>query len=365
MAHFSRPECGPCSKGRVPASLIIGLVLSVSLHLALLFAAQFERPREAERPMLMAELRPQALPVPRFDKSEESARAESKPAKPVVRKLRAKKPKAAPVLPLPTVAEPSSDDAPEAVVAPASDVSTVESASEMPNEVSSETVTNAVPENEASAAVPTAPHLPPRGVIHYRVDSGERNFQIGIARQEWEVSDAYYRLKSELETVGIAWLFKSYHLEMESRGRVTEEGLLPEFFEIRRNGKEAREKALFDWERMVVKVGNRAEQSLDQGAQDFLSFNYQLGFMQHPASGSTLPLTTGKKYAVYQLVAMADEDIVTPMGDLRTLHLHVPGENIDLWLAYDYLLLPVKIRFVDRNDQVFIQVATQIQTSPP
>ena len=364
MAHFSRPGCRPCSKGCVPATLIVGLVLSVGLHLALLFAAQLELPTEAERPRLMAELRPQALPVPRFDKSEESARAESEPAKPVAKKPRAKKPKAKPVLPLAT-AEPSSGNAPEAIVTPASDVSAVEPPSEMPNEESSETVTNAVPENEVPAAVPTAPRLPPRGVIHYRVDSGERDFQIGIARQEWEVSDARYRLKSELETVGIAWLFKSYRLEMESRGRVTEEGLLPEFFEIRRNGKEARERASFDWERMVVQVGNRAEQSLDPGAQDFLSFNYQLGFMQHPASGSTLPLTTGKKYAVYQLAAMNDEVIVTPMGDLRTLHLHVPGESIDLWLAYDYLLLPVKIRFVDREDRIFIQVATQIQTSLP
>jgi len=50
---------------------------------------------------------------------------------------------------------------------------------------------------------------------------------------------------------------------------------------------------------------------------------------------------------------------------MRTQHLQVPGESIDLWLAYDYLLLPVKIRFVDRNDRVFVQVATQIETSPP
>jgi hypothetical protein len=63
---------------------------------------------------------------------------------------------------------------------------------------------------------------------------------------------------------------------------------------------------------------------------------------------------------------LGDELIKLPAGEIRTLHLRAPGENTtELWLAYDYLLLPVKIRFVDRNDRVFVQVATQIQTSPP
>ena len=361
MAHFSRPGCGPCSKGCVPASLIIGLALSVGLHLALLFGAQLEVPHEAEHQALMAELRPQALPAARFEKPDASAQTEVAPAAPVAKKPRAKKARSAPALPLPIAADASSASVPAALAEPAPDATAVEALNDTPGEVVADTVT----ESEAPVSAPIEQRLPPRGLIHYRVDNGERNFQVGVARQEWEISDAHYRLKSELETVGIAWLFKSYRLEMESRGRVTEEGLQPEFFEIRRNGKEAREKAAFDWERMAVQVGNRAEQSLDPGAQDFLSFNYQLGFMQHPASGSALPLATGKKYAVYQLVAMDDEEIATPMGALRTLHLQVPGENIDLWLAYDYLLLPVKIRFVDRNDRVFIQVATQIETSPP
>ena len=33
-----------------------------------------------------------------------------------------------------------------------------------------------------------------RCVIHFRVDRGESNFEIGRARQEWEIGDGYYRL---------------------------------------------------------------------------------------------------------------------------------------------------------------------------
>jgi len=44
------------------------------------------------------------------------------------------------------------------------------------------------------------------------------------------------------------------------------------------------------------------------------------------------------------------------------LHLRTPGENsTELWLAYDYLLLPVKIRYVDGQGDSFVQVATKIQ----
>jgi len=50
---------------------------------------------------------------------------------------------------------------------------------------------------------------------------------------------------------------------------------------------------------------------------------------------------------------------------MRTLHLRVPGENMtEFWLAYDYLMLPVKIRHVDKKDAVLSNVATTIQLSP-
>ena len=46
---------------------------------------------------------------------------------------------------------------------------------------------------------------------------------------------------------------------------------------------------------------------------------------------------------------------------MRTLHLRAPGVNTtELWLAYDYLLLPVKIRHVDNKGGILVQVATEI-----
>ena len=62
---------------------------------------------------------------------------------------------------------------------------------------------------------------------------------------------------------------------------------------------------------------------------------------------------------------LGDEEIEVPAGVLRTLHLRAPGVNTtELWLAYDYLMLPVKIRHVDRKGDSLVQVAIKIEVSP-
>jgi len=58
----------------------------------------------------------------------------------------------------------------------------------------------------------------------------------------------------------------------------------------------------------------------------------------------------------YQIEIGAKEDIATPMGKLRTLHLrkmHTQGEAyFEIWLGLEYRLLPVKFRQVDGSDNV-------------
>ncbi|MDR1274912.1 MAG: DUF3108 domain-containing protein [Candidatus Accumulibacter sp.] len=209
----------------------------------------------------------------------------------------------------------------------------------------------------------TAPsRLPPGGRIDYRVDFGDREFEAGKAVSEWTIADGRYHLKMEVETVGLAWLVKPYRVVMESRGRVMPEGLVPDRFSVLRNGEDADERAAFDWRSMTVSVGKSGKtQAMEVGAQDLLSFNFHLGFMRHPVIGSRLPLVTGKKYGVYLLEKLGIEDIETPVGTLRTLHLSAPGARTELWLAYDYLLLPVKIRFVDSKGQSFVQVVSALR----
>ncbi len=354
----------------MPIALLVALATSLGLHVALLFGPDVEVATEPETVIIAAELRP--LPAPQPLLAEElRQRDPERPAKPP-RKKRVAAKAAAPVVAPPQAESRSADEVaalPE-VVAPAPDVAegldeaASAAAPAASAEALAETDTGAAsaPAAEPASEPAAEPRLPPHGRITYRVDRGDSNFEIGFSRQEWEIVDNRYHLRSVVETTGLVWLFKPYRFEMESRGEVTASGLRPDAFAIRRNGRETNEKAVFDWNAMKVRVGNQPEQALAKGAQDLLSFNYDLGFLAQGEFRGTLPIATGKKYGIYRLEIVGDEDIEVPAGVLRTLHLRAPGANTtELWLAYDYLLLPVKIRHVDNKGDSLVQVATEIR----
>lgn len=355
----------------MPFALLIALAVSLGIHAAALFLTDVDLASEPEPMPLMAELKPLPPPQPRkpvLTPPADTPKEVVKPTPPPKKKRKSPRPKlepapepgASPVLSVP-VESP-------AVVSPASEV---QPANYVVGDAQdgaggpAESVEEATASSEVAIPIAdAAPPLPERGRIVYRVDRGDSNFEIGRARQEWEIGDGHYQLRSVVETTGLVWLFKAYRVEMESRGQVTGEGLRPDSFSIRRNGKEVREKASFDWENMTVSVADHAPQPLAKGAQDLLSFNYQLRFMALPESGGVLMLATGRKYGAYRLEVIGDEEIAIPAGTLRTLHLRAPGVNTtELWLAYDYLLLPVKIRHVDNKGDSLVQVATEIQLS--
>ncbi len=333
----------------MPFALIIAFAASLGLHAVALFGPEFDLSTEPEAQVIVAEIRPLPPPQARVD----TAPKAEKPVRPKAprRKVQAQ----ANQVPAPSLPEETpAAQAPELAAAAAHEA--------LPEPPAAEP--GATPPEPESA--PAEPRLPPRGLIRYRVDRGDSNFEIGYAQEEWEIADGHYRLQSVVESTGLVRLFKSIRIEMESRGLINDQGLRPDSFVIRRNGKESGEQAGFDWDNMKVRVGERPEQVLAYGAQDLLSFNFQLGFLPYLGAGSALPIATGKKYGVYRLEVIGDEEIEVPAGTLRTVHLRAPGDNTtELWLAYDYLLLPVKIRHVDVKGDSFVQVATQIQLSPP
>jgi hypothetical protein len=220
------------------------------------------------------------------------------------------------------------------------------------------------PETPETAAAPvvSSGRLPPSGRIRFRVEMGDSGFEVGVARQEWSFEAGSYRIVSSVETIGLAWLIRSVDVGMESLGRISDKGLQPEVFGVMRSGKKARERALFDWESMKIRVSSDKDHALDAGAQDLLSLYYHLGFLDMaPGQTQSMSLATGKKYNEYRLENLGDENIEIPLGELRTRHLRTSGERAtDIWLAYEYRLLPVKIRLVDNKGNAFIQVATEI-----
>lgn len=321
-------------KRAMPFALIIAFAASFGVHTLALFGTDVDLSTTPEPPVIVAELLPPPRPMPPVQQTiSEQPVAKPKPPRPKVAPVAS----ASPVLAMP--------ESPAATTV----VPTVAAEPAAP---------------PAVEPAPVVPRLPAQGMIRYRVDRGDQEFIVGDSTHDWEIVDGAYRITSVSETSGLAALFKPVRIELESRGRLTAEGLQPERFVIRRGGRETKEKAEFDWVQMQVQVGNSAAQPLGSGAQDLLSFYYQLGFLPHPEAGGTLPIVTGKKYMSYHFEPLGDEVIETPAGSLRTLHLRVKGDTTtELWLAYDYLLLPVKIRHLDRKGDSFVQVATEIRLS--
>lgn len=327
----------------MPFALLIALAASLGVHTLALFGTDVDLSTVPEPPPLVVELLPPAakppLPPPEPVKP--------KPAKKPVTKKPQLPPPLARVADVPALSGTSeSVEAAQPVIAP------------------EEAPLLDPPETPVVAAAPAESRLPARGMIRYRVDRGDQGFVVGSSTHDWEIADGAYRITATTETSGLAALFKPLRIELESLGRLTSEGLQPESFMIRRGGRETKEKARFDWAQMQVHIGNRAAQPLSSGAQDLLSFHYQLGFLADPAAANILPIATGKKYLPYHFESLGDEEIEIPAGIFRTLHLRSPGDTTtELWLAYDYLLLPVKIRHLDRDGDSFVQVATEIRLS--
>jgi hypothetical protein len=330
----------------MPVALIAAIIASLGAHALALFVPEIDLATISDPPaVLLAEVKPPPLrpsPRPSPVPAAKPGVAQDRPSQ---RRLKA---------PVPVSVLAEATDPSEVPLSDAEAVMTQEpTVGEDPS-----------PAGETLAAAAPAATLPARGAIRYRVDRGDQGFAIGFSVHEWEVVDGAYRITAVTETSGLVAFFKPLRIEVESRGRLTAAGLVPEHFETRREGRATSEKVEFDWEAMTVVIGDRPAQALSVGAQDLLSYPYQLGLVADLAAVGSLPIATGKKYANFRLEVVADEDIEIPAGNFRSLHLRVPGvATTELWLAYDRALLPVKIQHLDRKGNLYVQVATTIEFS--
>ena len=320
----------------MPVALFAALLGSLAIHAAALFGTDAERfggEPEATVP-LRAELRP--LPEP------PSEIVPALPAKPAARPAKTHKLAIAAPAPQAVPIAPETEPEPAPEIAP-----------EMPS-----TATR-------PPAEPAKPVLPATGTIRFAIYKESLGLQIGRAEHRWEFAeDGSYRLIGITETSGLAALFKPVRLQTESRGRMVAGGMQPDSYRTLKNGKDANENADFDWATGAVTLSRDGSvRPIAPGTQDILSLNYQLAYLGQLAEGSTLGVVTGKKYERYAIDSLGEEEIETPAGRFRTLHLRAMTDSVtEIWIALDRQRLPVKIRFTDKKGESFEQVATELGT---
>ena len=326
----------------MPVALLAALFGSLAIHAAALVGMDVELfGGGPEPPPLRAELRP--LPPPQPPPAAVAAPkpevpAMTKPAKPRRLATAAPAPRAVPVEP--EAVEPVADDAGAAP-------------------------TNGRPSPPTmTRQQPAKPLLPASGTIRFAIFKESLGLQVGRAEHRWEFSeDGRYRLIGITETSGLVSLFKPIRIETESSGRMVAGGLQPERYRSLKNGKDANENADFDWSTGEVRLSRDGSvRPVAPGSQDLLSLNYQLAYLGSLPEGSVLGVVTGKKYERYAVDSLGEEEIETPAGRFRTLHLRAMTDNVtEIWIALDRARLPVKIRFTDKKGESFEQVATEIE----
>jgi hypothetical protein len=248
------------------------------------------------------------------------------------------------------------------------------------------------PRPSASAEEPTPaapPHLPPtpaptpvpptrvapvfaeRIAIEYRLSM---SLSDGVATYRWVRQGTRYEIDSSIQPTGFIVGTFAGVLHQQSAGEITEDGLRPERFSIRRGEAEA-ETADFQRETATLQMTRRREVRkvpLTDGMQDMQSFLFQLAYdaPRLTAEGDRLDVlvTNARKVYRYQFKRLGVETVETRFGPVETIRLLSeaanPEDAYEVWLAPQYNYLPVRLRYYLGRFPVE-QIAVRIGVSSP
>lgn len=212
---------------------------------------------------------------------------------------------------------------------------------------------------------------PERGSIRFRVHLGDGGFAVGEAQHEWSHDGKRYRMSVAVRTTGVVGMFRSFHYAQSSEGSVGREGLKPERFSVEQTRKTPAS-ARFDWDARKVTMTRGAKErvaDLRPGDQDLLSLWHQIGIVGAVSGSTDLNVITGREATPSTVEVMGPEKLPLPIGLLETLRVRAEARNgsltIDIWLARNYGMLPVRIRVIDDKGEVLDQQAVELRLSPP
>ena len=340
---------------------VIALAASLAVHALLVWLPAIQPPEaEPDLPPLIAKL----VPLPQLSTAtKRPATPRTKPAAPADALAEAAS----------AVAAASSVVATSEPALPASQVvASAVAASDTPAPASQ--VAAASPETPASAvaaasapvaapaiveaAPPPRPMLPKHALLKFQVRIGKDGMAVGDTRHELKIEDGHYTLTATTRTVGLARLVKSYQLVQASSGKTDGILLHPEqYSEDKQNdGEKRKDSVKLDYENQQLLFASGRKMPLNESTQDILSILYQ--FPPLPEAGDVLPIaiTNGRDWEKYKFEVTTNEELITPLGKLHTVHfrkLHPPGkEGLEIWFAQEYRLLPVKLRHIERDGSI-------------
>jgi len=190
--------------------------------------------------------------------------------------------------------------------------------------------------------------LPPRVDLAYKVFYGTRGFLIGDAVYRFEHANNRYRIATIGEARGLAALVLRGQGKIESRGLITDEGLLPQTFRVERGGPDRVETATFDWEAGIVTMYENKTAPLEMPTWDPLALMWQYYFTPPTANSVTFTVATARRVQRYTITREETEPIEWAQGtiDAERWHRRSDDGKTDayVWLAPSLHYIAVKMR---------------------
>ena len=215
------------------------------------------------------------------------------------------------------------------------------------------------------------PSLPGSRTQRFRVYWGDFSQQQSVARLEYRLVNQgdRYELRTDVRAEGLISLVYSGTLSQVSVGSLGPNGLEPaRYAEIRSKSSER----VVDFDRklgQLMSLDGSPPVPMPDGTQDRLSVFYQLGLMMRRepltvTAGQVIDMPVASMRAVQheRFVVVGEEMLMAPGGPIRALHLQRPvpagtrDPRIDLWLGYDFEMMPVRLRLEESADRVLDQV---------
>jgi len=214
-----------------------------------------------------------------------------------------------------------------------------------------------------------APAFAERIAIEYKLSTPISD---GVASFRWSRRGAEYEIESSIQATGFLVSAFAGVIHQQSKGLITDEGLRPQQFSIRRGEGEA-ESAEFKRETNALSLkrsGNTRTLPLTDSMQDMQSFLFQLAYdAPHLAeNGEKLDIvvTNARKVYRYQFRKLGTETLETRFGAVETIRLLSeaanPEDQYEVWLAPGYFYLPVRLKYYIGRFEVE-QLATRVGVS--
>jgi hypothetical protein len=186
-----------------------------------------------------------------------------------------------------------------------------------------------------------------------------------------EIDGDHYRIRTEGEAQGLmAWIHSGL-LVQTSVGILSPQGLVPLRYTEARSRRGERAVGL-DPQARLLRPSDGPALPLPPGTQDRLSVFYQLGLLARASpdrffQGAVIefPVATLRVVRTERFEVLGDEVLELKGAVMRSLRLRrmpVSGRKdpmMEVWLGYDFEMLPVRLRVEDAAQRVLDQIIDQ------